>query len=88
MSENKMQLKDFSQDLNAYLGKKCRELRVKKNITIAEMAKDLNFSFSALCQFETNKRCISISKAMLIFDYLDVDCGEIISRYYKMHFKK
>lgn len=87
MVRENIKYKEISDEVNTYLGQRCRELRNERGISIKSMAKDLGLSFSSLCQFETNKRCMSISKAMFIFDYLGVDFGEEISNFYNQHYK-
>lgn len=55
------------------IGAKIKELRKKKKITLAVMAKGLGMSYSYLSNLENEKCSISVVNLQRICDYLDVD---------------
>ena len=60
------------------LGKKCRELRKQKRVTLARMAKITGRSLSLLSQIETGKVNPSFSSMQSIADALEVPLSQLI----------
>jgi transcriptional regulator with XRE-family HTH domain len=59
-------------------GKKVRDLRGQKNLTLHEMAKITRRSVSLLSQIETGKVSPSFSTMRIIADALDISLGRLI----------
>ena len=69
------------------IGQRIKKLRIQKNLTQKQLAKELNLSKSSISFYEKGDRNISIEVLIQLADFFDVDINELIGRNKKIHSK-
>lgn len=62
------------------IGKRIKKLRLRKNLTQKQLAKELNVSKSTISYYEKGERNISLEILIQIVDFFDIDIDVLIGR--------
>lgn len=62
------------------IGKRIKKLRLRKNLTQKQLAKELNVSKSTISYYEKGERNISLETLIQIVDFFDIDIDVLIGR--------
>lgn len=66
--------------VSAMFAKKIKSLRLEKNLTQEQLAKELGMSKSAISMYENGRRSPDLETAELIADYFNVNMDELVMR--------
>lgn len=67
-------------EVNKYLGKRMKELRVARNIKQYEVAEKLNMTHAAIGNYENGKGEPKIDDLILLADFFDVSIDYLVGR--------
>lgn len=68
------------------VGKKIREIRIKKELTLAQLANKLGVTIKTVQRYETGDRKIDVSKLKKIADVLDISYEDFVLQIQKERF--
>lgn len=68
------------------VGKKIREIRIKKELTLAQLASKLGVTIKTVQRYETGDRKIDVSKLKKIADVLDISYEDFVLQIQKERF--